>query len=380
MSENKDFELKFNNLQQKLNAIFYGSETPMVIFQGPDMILEMFNSKYQDIYQGRVHIGQSLFDAIPELKNTPFPEILKKVHDTGKHYVSHERLAQILNKESGKLEDRYFDSTFSCLHFGENEPIRILATPREVTDRVRTRIQLEESLKNLEQERELRDRFVSALTHDLRSPLAIAKLCTEILKREFDDPKTVKEMAEKVSNSIDRADRLIYDLLDASRIRAGAGIQVLLNECRLDLVIENVISDLKDIYGPRFCFKNHCGEISGYWDNIAIYRLLENLLINAVKYGDQHIPINISLNTDHHFVEISIHNEGQHIPIEEQKYLFDQYSRFKQSNSDKQVGWGIGLAIVKGLTEAHKGKVRVESSPGKGTTFFIKIPIDSRQK
>lgn len=244
-SENKNFDV-----------IFHGSESAMVIFRGPDMVVEMFNKKYHEIYHNRTILGQSIFEAVPELKTTSFPKILQKVYESGEPHITREGLVHITNVHTGKLEERYFDTTFSRISF-DGDTFCILAVPREVTNRVEVRKKLEESLRDLEEERELRERFVSALSHDLRTPLAIVKMCSMILKKKNKDANSVLEMADKITTSVARADRMIHDLLDASRIKAGVGIPLVIQECLLDECVKYVIDDLKELHGPRFEIKKY---------------------------------------------------------------------------------------------------------------------------
>lgn len=366
-------EARVKSEQQKFEAIFYGSESPMVVFKGPDMVVEMFNEKYQEIYHRRDILGVSIFKAIPELESTPFPRILKNVHDTGKYHVSREGMARLYNTVTEEFEERYFDTTFARISFGDGIH-RVLATPREVTERVLARKKLESSLKELEEERELRERFVVALSHDLRTPLSIVSMCALILKKKSEDDE-VEEMVDRITSSVARADRMIRDLLDASRIQAGLGVPISVEECYLDQIITYVIDDLEELYGQRFVIKNEAGEIKGHWDNLAIHRMIENLASNATKYGTPYTTITINLKVVNNLAEISVHNVGTLITAEEQKTLFNHYSRSASAESSGQTGWGIGLALVKGLAEAHKGTVSVESSKEHGTTFTIALPI-----
>lgn len=377
LSNVEALEARIKSEQQKFEAIFYGSEAPMVVFKGPDMVVEMFNEKYQDIYKRRSILGVSLFKAIPELENTPFPGILKKVYETGEYFFSREGMVRLYNAETEEFEIRYFDTTFARISFGD-EIYRILATPREVTERVHVRHKLEKSLKELEEERELRERFVLALSHDLRTPLAIVTMCALILKRKTEDFETITEMADRITSSVARADRMIRDLLDANRIKAGLGVPISVEECFLDQIITFVVSDLTELYGERFKTINEVGEVKGQWDNLAIHRMIENLASNAIKYGTPYSTITITLKTVNGHAEISVHNLGTLITDEEQKTIFAHYSRSSSAESSGQTGWGIGLALVKGLAESHKGSVSVISSKENGTTFTIKLPIVER--
>lgn len=362
---------------KNFDAIFYGSESPMVIFKGSDMVVEMYNQKYHEIYHNRTILGQPLFKAVPELRNSPFPNILKTVYESGEPFSTREGHARIINVDTGKLEDRYFDTTFSRITF--DDEFCILAVPREVTDRVEVRKKLEVSLRELEEERELRERFVSALSHDLRTPLAVVTMCALILKRKNEDTDTIMEMADRITTSVARADRMIRDLLDASRIKAGLGIPLSIQECVLDECVKYVISDLEELYGARFKVENSTGAIHGFWDNMGIHRILENLVSNAVKYGTPYSTIIVKLSATPDTVEIQVHNEGVPISAEEQLDLFNHYSRSKSAEGSGLTGWGIGLALVKGLTEAHHGSVSVYSTEKDGTTFTINMPRDSRK-
>jgi signal transduction histidine kinase len=368
-------------MKEKLpfEAFFYGTELPLVIFKGPEMVVEMLNKNYQAIYPNRDLLGKPFFEVITELKESKFPSILKRVYETGESYISHEGLSKIYNPSTGIEEERYFDTTFSRVSYAENEPYRILATPKEVTERVMTRKKLEETVDSLEKEREFREIFIAALTHDLRTPLAVVKLATQVLQKKIDVDKNIKDLILRMLGSIDHADYMIRDLLDVNRIRAGEWVDISVEECRLDLIIDHTVSELSKIYENRLLFLNEAYEVNGFWDKLAIRRLVENLVTNAIKYGRSESFVTIKLSSVPSGVEISVHNEGNPIAPEEQKLLFSNYKRSQSAIDSGVKGWGIGLALVKGLAEAHQGKVRVESHAEFGTTFTIELPLDSRR-
>lgn len=362
----------------KTDAIFFGVTAPLVIFHGPTHVYEMLNEHYQKLYPSRELLGKPFLEAVPELKETIFPTILKQVYESGEPYVTHEGLATIFNQATGEFEERYFDTTFSRISYNDGTGFRIIASPREVTERVRYRKQLEASLGELKAERELRERFISALTHDLRTPLAIVKIGAQVLKRKPQDHNAVKEMADRFTLSMDRADRMIRDLLDASRIKAGKGLPISVSACRMDLILEYVLKDLEELYGKRFSVIYHASSVDGYWDNMAIHRLIENLASNAIKYGASLKEVTISLDANSDWVEIGVHNEGNPISMEDQRMLFKEFSRSEAAIESGKSGWGIGLALVRGLVEAHGGTVRVMSDESHGTTFYCRLPRDSR--
>ncbi|MCM2350918.1 MAG: PAS domain-containing sensor histidine kinase [Bacteriovoracaceae bacterium] len=373
-------ELLLKAEKKKFEAFFYGAESPLVIFKGPEFIIEMCNDKYRAIYPARELLGRTFLTAVPELKESPFPQILKGVYETGEHYISYEGLARIHNPNTNQLEERYFDTTFSRISFGDDEPFRIIATPREVTARVLTRKKLEATKLELEMERDLREIFISTLSHDLRTPMTVIKSAAQMLKRKANLPEMVKSLPDLIMSNVERADDMIRDLLDANRIKAGKGLPISIQFCRLDLIVQDGIAGLEKIHDKRFKFENKVDEINGYWDSKAILRLLENLANNAIKYGESQSDVTITLNATDEWVEISVHNFGHPIPEDEQKMLFNHYHRSKTAGRTAQTGWGIGLTLVKGIAEAHRGTVEVNSDAKNGTTFTVRMPRDARDE
>ncbi len=233
--------------------------------------------------------------------------------------------------------------------------------------------------EDLVKERVLRERFVETLTHDLRTPLTSAKMSAQFLNRKADHPDLVRALADRIDSSMDRADGMIRDLLDANRLKAGQGIPLTIRECRLDQVVDTTVSELAALHGPRYHVINPLGPIRGYWDGCGLRRVIENLAGNAIKYGACDKPIVITLHQELEWVTLAVHNEGPPIPHQDLDSLFNPYRRTHSASEGPQKGWGIGLTLVKGIIESHRGTAKVESSEGKGTTFLLRIPLDSRK-
>lgn len=233
-------------------------------------------------------------------------------------------------------------------------------------------------LTELELERELRDQFVSMLTHDLRNPLSAAKVSAQIIRRTATESEKISNTAGRIVDNINRANKLIENLLDANKIKAGGKLQLEINEVRLNSLVEDVLIDLATVHGDRFEVKASSEVINGHWSSEGIRRIMENLCINAVKYGDERTPIEVRLEENSGNVKIAVHNYGNAIPEEDQKKLFDPYQRTVDVAQGTITGWGLGLTLVRGVAEAHGGMVEVKSVAGDGTTFTVLIPLDSR--
>lgn len=235
----------------------------------------------------------------------------------------------------------------------------------------------EASILDLENERSLRENFVSLLSHDLRTPLSAAKISAQLIQREADIPETTLALAARIVANMNRVDQMITDLLDANRIRSGEKIPLKIIGFDLTSLITNTLDELATIHGDRFVF-DAPGAVEGYWDKLSIRRIIENLCNNAIKYGSSLGPVTLKLNQISKQVEISVQNEGDIISPEDQKSLFQQFRRGEKAQGSGRKGWGIGLTLVRGVAEAHGGSVSISSDADRGTVFTVSLPIDTR--
>ena len=174
---------------------------------------------------------------------------------------------------------------------------------------------------------------------------------------------------------MERVDSMIHDLLDSSRLQAGEKLPLEYEEFDLGVITRQIADEFNYTCNDRVVVTAE-GASRGYWSKSGLSRVIENLTGNAIKYGASDTPIQITIQKEDTAIKLIVHNEGPAIPQDEQSVLFQQYRRTK--SSENKPGWGLGLSVVKGITEAHQGKVFVESLEGKGTSFSIMLPLDSR--
>jgi signal transduction histidine kinase/DNA-binding NarL/FixJ family response regulator len=236
---------------------------------------------------------------------------------------------------------------------------------------------LQEKVEALTMERALRERYMSILTHDLRGPLTVAKLGSVLLTHHPEKLDERRELAAKIDANIDRAERMIRNLLDANRIRANERLPLRLDECDLGDIARIVVEELATLHGERFLLDIEEG-VRGTWDADELRRALWNLATNALKYGAADKPVTIMVKRTSSDVQLSVHNHGSVIAGEDQAHLFDPFIRTQQAQTGGQTGWGLGLTLVRGCAEAHGGTVTVHSSAVSGTTFTLRLPQDSR--
>ncbi len=219
--------------------------------------------------------------------------------------------------------------------------------------------------------RDIQELFMVTLTHDLRNPINVVKMGTQLILRRFERGDTHFDVAARMISAIDRLDSMIQNLLDASRLKAGQRLKMTFETCDLEQLVNEVVEDLNFAYDERFVVVSE-GTIMTKCSRKELRRVIENIATNAVKYGAPDTPITLTLQQTETKISLTIHNEGTPIAPEAQSILFQQFRR--TAEAEEQQGWGLGLFLAKSLTEAHQGTIEVESEEGKGTNFTIKLP------
>ncbi len=223
---------------------------------------------------------------------------------------------------------------------------------------------------------EFREQFFATMAHDLRNPLNAAQASASLIagRPRADE---VPRWAERIIENIARADRMLQDLLNAMRVQAGARLHIELQPCDMVEVVRQTIERLQLDQGARLVLVAP-NPVRGYFAPDALRRAIENLVDNAVKYGDPSEPITITVRPVHERLMLEVHNRGAHIPQEKQETLFRAFQRLNEAERSGKAGWGLGLAQVRAVAEAHGGSIAVDSLPERGTTFLIDIPLDAR--
>lgn len=198
-------------------------------------------------------------------------------------------------------------------------------------------------------------------------------MSAQLIHRDVGSSELTKKLSLKILDSLERTDRMVRDLLDSNRIRAGEQLPLHKEKCDVTALFEITLQELTHTFGERFTFRS-TGPVQGNFDPEGLRGILENLVTNAVKYGARNAPITITLDQNDKSVIFSVHNSGNPISNEDQKILFKRHRRSESSQSSCELGWGIGLTLVQGIVEAHCGHVQVESSPDRGTTFTVTLP------
>jgi signal transduction histidine kinase len=221
-----------------------------------------------------------------------------------------------------------------------------------------------------------RDQFFATVAHDLRNPLSAAQASAALIARN-PHAEGVTGWATRIVDNISRADRMVRDLLDAMRVQTGARLALEIKPCDLVEVVRQSLDRFQTEAGERLVLVAEA-PVRGHVAPDALLRAVENLTSNALKYGAPSRPITVTVSETHGRGIITVHNEGPAIPPENRETLFRAFQRLTEAEMSGKSGWGLGLAQVRAVAEAHGGSIGVDSLPDRGTTFIIDIPLDAR--
>ncbi|HEY9528029.1 MAG TPA: ATP-binding protein [Anaerolineales bacterium] len=252
-----------------------------------------------------------------------------------------------------------------------------MASPMTAEGKTVGRVCILRDVTQLKEIDTLKSDFVSTVSHDLRSPLTLMRGYATMLEMAGQLNEQQKNYAHMIVQGVDNMAKLVNNLLDLGRIEFGVGLQV--DSIPVLDILERVTGSLQmqakqkgislGVELPRDL--PHAVEA----DEALLHQALYNLVENALKYTPQGGEVTIHLQTDSSDLTFAVQDSGIGIPEKDLPRLFEKFYRGTNREALAQRGTGLGLAIVKSIAERHGGNVRVESELGKGSTFYLQIPL-----
>lgn len=256
-----------------------------------------------------------------------------------------------------------------------NQRLEVPSTQDEVGRLAATFNQMMERLQLLFRTQQ---RLVADVSHELRTPLATMQGNLDLLQRgAAHDPQMLREGLQALDAEVARMSRLVSDLLLLAE--ADAGVQLNLQPVELDTLLLEVYREaVLMAQGQVKVRLGHEDQAQVAGDPDRLKQLLLNLVSNAVKYTPQDGSITLSLRCQPGWVRVAVADNGIGIAEEDLPFIFDRFWRADKARSRAAGGTGLGLSIAKWIAEAHGGHLKVESEPGKGSTFEVWLPRAER--
>lgn len=244
----------------------------------------------------------------------------------------------------------------------------------DVTRRKRVELERGRILGQLREAVRARDEFLSMAAHELKTPLTPLRLQLDLLSRavERGEVPPVSSIA-RMTRSERRLEKLVSELLDVSRLTAG---KLRLDPERFDLasLVTEVVERWRSTHEQaeiRLSVPDH--PLIGVWDRLRIDQVVENLVSNALKYGEGR-PVDVVLAANGRDAILRVRDRGAGIPPDAQQRIFERFERAGAHMEHE--GFGLGLWIARQAVEAHGGGIGVESQPGEGSEFTVVLPLE----
>jgi PAS domain S-box-containing protein len=362
--------------RQRLRTIFEVAPAFIATVRGPDHVFEMANPPYLQLVGHRDVVGKPVREALPEIVEQGFIDLLDTVYSTGKRFIGEEASILLQREPDGEPEERILNFVYEPLRDVDGSVSGILAHGVDVTDLVRAREAVEEANR-------AKSDFLATMSHELRTPLNAMIGYAELL--EMGVPEEIGTAArgqvERIRLSATHLLQLIEEILTFSRIEAGRE-RVDIQPVELqDLAAEvsAIIEPLATKKGLEFAVEMPDDPVEVRTDPRKLRQILLNLLGNAVKFTEEgEIAVRAAREGKEMVLEVS--DTGIGMPPEEQERVFEPFWQAETELHRRTSGTGLGLPVTHRLVELLGGTIQVRSEPGEGSTFRIVLPLEPEQR
>jgi signal transduction histidine kinase len=235
--------------------------------------------------------------------------------------------------------------------------------------------QLRENYDRLHALEILRDNLTHMIIHDMRSPLMAISGNLELLSEEIGAlPENSQLCLEDASTATHKLTEMVSSLLDVSRLESGQ-MPIQRTSCDLQQVVQKVIATLSSLLKNNpVVVEAQSADPTIECDPTLLHRVIGNLLSNAAKFSPRTEPVTISFHNIPGFLKVTVRDQGRGIPPEYHARIFEKFGQVSSENNSKRYSTGLGLTFCKLAIEAHGGQIGIESSQGKGSTFWLTLP------
>jgi signal transduction histidine kinase len=382
----------------QLTRLFQQAPAAICILSGPELVYELVNASYQQLFPQRSLLGKPLLEALPELRASPTWDTLQQVYRTGQTHVDRNVRIPLAQQSAGALEDAYFDYVFQARTDAQGQSTGVIVYAYDITAQVLARQQvqnLNEELAAINEElaatnEELHesntqltrtnvelDTFVYTASHDLKAPITniegIVLALRDTLPADVRQDELVGHLLDLLNQTVARFQVTIGQLTDISRLQlAHTGpaepvvLATVLEDVRLDLApaIAAAGTQLTVTVAPDLVVS---------FSPANLRSIVYNLLSNAIKYRDPERPSQVHLHAQQtpHAIQLTVQDNGLGMSQVQQRQLFGLFQRLHTHVE----GTGVGLYITKRLVENAGGTIAVASQPHVSTTFTVTFPI-----
>ncbi len=361
--------------RSRLQHIFREAPAFIATLRGTEHVFESTNPSYLQLIGHRDVLGKPVAEALPEVVDQGFVELLDRVLQTGEPFLGREMRIVLQPEPGAPGEERVLNFVYQPMIEVDGRSTGIFVHGVDVTDQVRAREQVEEKAAELlritraleTSNREL-DQFAYVASHDLKAPLRGIANLSQWLEEDFGGQisEEASEHLELLRGRVHRMEGLIDGILQYSR--AGR-----LREPPEQVVVGDLVSDVIDLLAPPEDAVIRVGDLPVlHAERLPLQQVFMNLIGNALKYAGAAPEVTISVSDAGDFHEFVVADNGPGIAPEFHDRIFGIFQTLEAR--DKVEGTGIGLSLVRKIVDSRRGRVWVESGEGAGAAFHFLWP------
>ena len=371
--------------RSRLAEVFRQAPSFLAVVRGPEHVFELVNDAYYAMVGHRSVIGRPIAEALPEVRDQGFIDLLDDVLATGEPYIGREMPIRLVRRPGGEPEERFVDFAYQPIREEDGTCSGIVAHGHDVTAQVVSRREVERLLAESELARaeaesanRIKSQFLTTMSHELRTPLNAIGGYTELLQMGIDAPMSERQQQflERIQQSQHHLLGLINEVLNFAKLETGT-IRYDIGE----VPVRGVLNAAEALVEPQARAKDldlRIGDcpatLVARADAEKMRQIVINLLSNAVKFTDAGGRVAVTAMGDGDEVRVEVSDTGIGIEADQLEAIFGAFVQVRGDLTRPYEGTGLGLAISRDLARGMGGDLAVRSTPGKGSTFTLTLP------
>jgi signal transduction histidine kinase len=378
--------------RRRLSYVFQQAPSFLAVLRGPEHVFELANPSYYQLVGEREIIGKPVRQALPEVVDQGFVDLLTSVLQTGEPFIGRELPVRLRPRPDLPEEERYVDFVYLPIAEPDGSHSGVIAHGYDVTVQVRARREVERLLHESEKARHdaeaarteaeaanrAKSDFLAAMSHELRTPLNAIGGYVDLISLGIHGGVTTDQQnaLERIAVNQRHLLTLINDILAFAKLEAGQVEFELQPLSAADILssVEPLVAPLAQTRGIAYSVQECDPALQLMGDEERVRQILLNVVTNAIKFTPEGGWVVLSCEDGSGWIDIIIEDNGPGIPVDKQEKIFDPFTQVDRRLDSPQTGIGLGLAISRDLARAMGGDLTVRSEPGEGAAFTLRLP------